>query len=72
MGHAAELQSDSELLIVVGGDTDITSDLKSWIDAESRPFSNSESVTIAGAGHMVHFDQPASLAELIEEFLANT
>ncbi len=60
------------VLIVVGGDTDITSDLKSWIDAESRPFSSSESVTIAGAGHMVHFDQPASLAELIEEFLAKT
>ncbi len=57
------------VLIVVGGDTDITSDIKSWIDAESHPFSDSESVTVAGAGHMVHFDQPASLAELIEGFL---
>ncbi len=60
------------VLTVVGSDTDITGDLKSWIDAETCPFSNSESVTIAGAGHMVHFDQPASLAELIEEFLAKT
>ncbi len=60
------------VLIVVGADTDFTSDMMSWIDADSRPFRNSEPVTIAGAGHMVHFDQPASLAESIEGFLTKT
>jgi len=62
------------VLIVVGADTDHTWDLKSWIDPEpaSRLFSNAESVSIAGAGHMVHFERPASLAEAIESFLANT
>lgn len=61
------------VLIVGGADTDHTSDLKSWIDPrpESRLFNNSESVSIAGAGHMVHFEQPAALAELIEKFLAD-
>lgn len=62
------------VLVVVGADTDFTGDLKSWIDpdAVSRMFGKSEPVSIAGAGHMVHFDQPAQLAETIEGFLANT
>jgi pimeloyl-ACP methyl ester carboxylesterase len=59
---------------VVGADTDFTGKLKSWIDpdAVSDMFGKSESVSIVGAGHMVHFDQPAQLAETIERFLANT
>ena len=62
------------VLVVVGADTDFTGKLKSWIDpdAVSDVFDKSESVSIAGAGHMVHFDQPAQLAETIERFLANT
>jgi len=62
------------VLVVVGADTDFTGKLKSWIDpdAVSDMFGKSESVSIAGAGHMVHFDQPAQLAETIERFLANT
>jgi len=62
------------VLVVVGADTDFTGKLKSWIDpdAVSDVFDKSESVSIAGAGHMVHFDQPAQLAETIEGFLANT
>ena len=50
------------VLIVVGADTELepeTADL---------PFNRAESVTIAGAGHMVHFDQPALLAEALEGF----
>ena len=62
------------VLVVVGADTDFTGKLKSWIDpdAVSDMFGKSESVSIARAGHMVHFDQPAQLAETIERFLANT
>ncbi len=62
------------VLVVVGADTDFTGNLKSWIDpdAVSDMFGRSESVSIARAGHMVHFDQPAQLAETIERFLANT
>ncbi len=62
------------VLVVVGADTEYTGKLKSWIDADavSGMFGISESVSIAGAGHMVHFDQPARLAESIERFLANT
>jgi len=62
------------VLVVVGADTDFTGELKSWIDpdAVSDMFGKSESVSIAGAGHMVHFEQPAQLAETIERFLANT
>ncbi len=61
------------VLVVVGADTGFTSDLKSWLhpDPVSRPFRNSESVSIADAGHMVHFEQPASLAASIEGFLTN-
>ena len=51
------------VLIVVGSDTDFDG------DGAPLPFNNSETVTIEGAGHMVHFDQPAALAEAIEGFL---
>jgi pimeloyl-ACP methyl ester carboxylesterase len=62
------------VLVVAGADTDFTSDLKPWIEPlpEDRPFRVSESLSIANAGHMVHFDQPAVLAEAIEDFLAGT
>ena len=53
------------VLIVVGEDTEFE------IETASLKFKHSESVRIAGAGHMVHFDQPAALAESIEEFLAD-
>ncbi len=52
------------VLIVVGRDTEFEN------DASPLPFIHSETVTIAGAGHMVHFDQPAALAEAIEGFLS--
>lgn len=62
------------VLVVMGADTDFTSDLKPWIDPlpEERPFRVSQSLSIANAGHMVHFDQPALLAGAIERFLADS
>ncbi len=54
------------VLIVVGADTEFES------DTGGLTFNQSESVTITGAGHMVHFDQPAALAESIEGFLGKT
>lgn len=55
-------QVTAPALIVVGVDSGLASDLVSSID-------DSQKTTIAGAGHMVHFDQPARLAEAIERFL---
>ena len=51
------------VLIVVGRNTDFDP------DGSSLPFKKAEIVSIEGAGHMVHFDQPAGLAEAIEGFL---
>jgi pimeloyl-ACP methyl ester carboxylesterase len=31
-------------------------------------FANAHSTAVAGAGHMIHFEAPASLAEQIERF----
>lgn len=52
------------LLIVVGAETNFE------LAGASLPFRHSETVTIAGAGHMVHFDQPEALAESMEGFLS--
>ena len=57
------------VLVVIGADTDHTRYLKFWTDSDSRPFNKQETVTIDGAGHMIHFDQPAALAAALEEFL---
>ena len=51
------------VLIVFGADTDLGG------ERADLPFKHAESVTIADAGHMVHFDQPAVLAQSIEGFL---
>jgi pimeloyl-ACP methyl ester carboxylesterase len=37
--------------------------------ADALPFPNRQSTTIAGAGHMIHFDAPSALAAAIDEFL---
>ena len=52
----------ASVLIVAGSDSNSES------DKASLAFKQSETVTIADAGHMVHFDQPAPLAESIEAF----
>jgi pimeloyl-ACP methyl ester carboxylesterase len=51
------------VLIVSGSETDFDA------DGCPLPFNKSETVTIEGAGHMVHFDQPAALGEAIDGFL---
>lgn len=58
------------VLVLAGAGTDHTRYLESWTDPEERPFNRQTFVTVPGAGHMVHFDQPAVLAREIEAFLA--
>jgi pimeloyl-ACP methyl ester carboxylesterase len=61
------------VLVVVGAETDHTSALAAWTepDTADAAFRHSTTETIEGAGHMVHFDQPAALAASIEGFLEN-
>jgi pimeloyl-ACP methyl ester carboxylesterase len=53
-------QARAAILLIVGDESQFKPDL-SHVSAET--------VTIEGAGHMVHFDQPAALARAIEGFL---
>ena len=39
------------------------------LEARIRCFADAEHVTIAGAGHMVHYDRPADLTAFVEDFL---
>lgn len=59
------------VLLVVGENTDFKGDLKPWLDPdESRhPFRGAQTVIIAAAGHMVHFERPAELAAATEAFV---
>lgn len=61
----------ARVLLVVGANTDFTAAAKSWIDADesAHPFRNEQTTVIPGCGHMVHFEQPAALAEAVEGFL---
>ncbi len=52
------------VLIIAGADSDLGS------ETADLAFNHAQSVTIADAGHMVHFDQPAALARSIEGFLS--
>lgn len=58
-------------LVVVGADSRFRPDAVSWLatDAIALPFASAGVATIENAGHMVHFEQPAALAAVIEEFL---
>ena len=59
------------VLLVIGEDTDFKAELKPWLDPdESRhPFRGAHTEVIPGAGHMVHFEQPAAIARATESFL---
>jgi pimeloyl-ACP methyl ester carboxylesterase len=61
----------ARVLVVTGKDSEFVAAAKSWLDADQgqRLFPGAESTVIAGAGHMVHFEQPALLAVAIEAFL---
>ena len=56
------------VLLVTGGGSDFDPE-HTWVDPDTRPFRGAELVVIEGAGHMVHFEQPARLAATIEKFL---
>jgi len=62
----------AEALIVVGADSRFRPEAVSWLatDAAALPIPSARVVTIENAGHMVHFEQPAALAAVIEEFLS--
>lgn len=63
---------EARVLLVVGAETGFTGALKSWIDPDEskHPFHGAPTASIAGVGHMVHFEAPGELAAIIEEFLA--
>lgn len=52
----------ADVLLVAGRDSDFAS-------PENLPFPRRQTAWIEGSGHMLHFEQPAALARLIEEFL---
>lgn len=62
--------AEARVLLVLGAETDFTSALQSWIDPDEghHPFRGAPTVSIPGAGHMVHFDAPEALAAVIEDF----
>lgn len=60
------------VLFVIGGDTDFeTADMRR-VDPHNAldGFPDLTTVEIEGAGHMVHFEQPAALARAVEAFMA--
>lgn len=60
------------VLLVAGSDSDIVQRMGGSADAAlaGLPFPNASRSLIDGAGHRLHFDAPAELAELITTFLA--
>ena len=58
-------------LVVVGADSQFRPEAESWLatDAVSLSSAPAKVVTIKDAGHMVHFEQPEALAQVVEEFL---
>jgi pimeloyl-ACP methyl ester carboxylesterase len=64
-------QMTASALVVVGADSQFRPEAESWLatDAVSLPSAPAKVVTIKDAGHMVHFEQPEALAQVVEEFL---
>lgn len=56
----------AELMLVSGEQSAFA---ETFANLDSSAFPEHEAVTIAGAGHMVHFEEPARLAAAIERFL---
>jgi pimeloyl-ACP methyl ester carboxylesterase len=58
------------VLVVKGADSDFYARAKEHAGPEEiNSFAAAESVDIGEAGHMVHFEQPAALAAVLEKFL---
>jgi pimeloyl-ACP methyl ester carboxylesterase len=64
-------QVTAEVLLVSGVDSEFNSETLSWVetDAADLPFPGAQHQQIADAGHMIHFEQPAALAAMVERFL---
>lgn len=64
-------QVTAPVLQIVGEDTTLREAAQAWQEEDPalNHFPNVETVTIPGTGHMVHFEQPAKLAEATETFL---
>ena len=61
---------EAPVLLIVGADTQFDV-AREWLAAPSSalPFPNAEVLSIEGAAHMVHFEQPEALAAAIEGFI---
>ncbi|HZW59414.1 MAG TPA: alpha/beta hydrolase [Woeseiaceae bacterium] len=59
------------VLLVVGAETSFAAGAREWRQSDSGalPFADARVVSVPGAGHMLHFEQPARLAAVIEDFL---
>lgn len=62
---------DAPVLQVIGGKQDDGGETMAWLRANAavETYPVAETATIADAGHMVHFEQPAALADVVEAFL---
>lgn len=63
----------ARVLLVAGSDSDFTKSARSWLDVENAalPFPGAQTVVIDESGHMLHFEQPARLAAVLEAFLSD-
>ena len=61
----------AKVLLVAGAETGFREALEGWFqpDAQKRPFPSADLEVIEEAGHMLHFEAPARLAGIIEDFL---
>lgn len=65
-------RAKAPVLLVAGAESPFLDRLERAADgdvADALPFPDPQSATIAGAGHMIHFDAPSALASAIDEFL---
>jgi pimeloyl-ACP methyl ester carboxylesterase len=62
----------ARMLLVTGEESDFFAAAKTWLGGDQGEdlHPGAEIAVIAGAGHMVHFEQPARLASVIEDFLS--
>lgn len=68
---ACRAAATARIMIVTGAESDFHAAAKPWLDQEQagQSYTVAESVVIADAGHMVHFEQPGRLAAAVEAFL---